>query len=119
MAARLGTAPMARRAVIQATSGRQAQALLERACHQIGATLDTHRTAAELADLAVPELADRIAIDLCDSVLQGDDPPCTGRGGLRLRRVAVRDAATRSTVAFAVGDLIPAPFTSVAASAVW
>jgi PAS domain S-box-containing protein len=104
------------------TALRQANArldLLQRAGSQVGTTLDIHRTADELAALAVPELADRIAIDLCDSVLQGDDPPCTGRGGLRLRRVAVRDAATRSTVAFAVGDLIPAPFTSVAASAVW
>src|SRR5580700_10174721 len=65
--------------------------LLQRAGSQVGTTLDIHRTAEELAALAVPELADRIAIDLCDSVLRGDDPPCTGRGGLRLRRVAVRD----------------------------
>jgi PAS domain S-box-containing protein len=93
--------------------------LLQRAGSQVGTTLDIHRTAEELAALAVPELADRIAIDLCDSVLRGDDPPCTGRGGLRLRRVAVRDVATSATVAFAVGDLITAPLTSVAASAVW
>jgi hypothetical protein len=52
---------MMRCATCQATSFRQGHALLERACHQIGATLDIHRTAAELADLAVPELADRIA----------------------------------------------------------
>ena len=93
--------------------------LLQRAGSEVGTTLDIHRTAEELAALAVPELADRIAIDLCDSVLQGDDPPCTGRGGLRLRRVAVRDVATTSVVAFAVGDLIAAPLTSVAASTVW
>jgi PAS domain S-box-containing protein len=101
---------------------RQANArldLLQRAGSEVGTTLDIHRTAEELAALAVPELADRIAIDLCDSVLRGDDPPCTGRDGLRLRRVAVRDAATRSTVAFAVGDLITAPFASVAASTAW
>jgi len=104
------------------TALRQANArldLLQRAGSQVGTTLDIHRTAEELAALAVPELADRIAIDLCDSVLQGDDPPCTGRGGLRLRRVAVRDVATTSVVAFAVGDLIAAPLTSVAASTVW
>jgi hypothetical protein len=104
------------------TALRQANArldLLQRAGSQVGTTLDIHRTAEELAALAVPELADRIAIDLCDSVLQGDDPPCTGRGGLRLRRVAVRDVATSSTVTFAVGDLITAPLTSVAASALW
>ena len=53
----------------QGPSLRQAHALLERAGHQIGTTLDIHRTAAELAGLAVPELADRIAIDLLDQVL--------------------------------------------------
>jgi PAS domain S-box-containing protein len=93
--------------------------LLQRAGSQVGTTLDLHRTAGELAGLAVPELADRIAIDLCDSVLQGDDPPCAGPGALRFRRVAVRDAAARSTVAFAVGDLITVPLTSAAASTVW
>ena len=48
----------------QATSLQQAHALLERAGDEIGTTLDIHRTAEELADLAVPELADRIVIDL-------------------------------------------------------
>jgi len=101
---------------------RQANArldLLERAGSQVGTTLDIYRTAEELADLAVPELADRVPIDLCDSVLLGDDPPCTGRGGLRLRRVAVRDAVTTSTFAFAVGDVISVPLSNRAASAVW
>jgi PAS domain S-box-containing protein len=104
------------------TALRQANArldLLERAGHQIGTTLDIHRTAAELAGLAVPGLADRIAIDLCDQVLQGENLPRTGSGVLRFRRVAVRDAATRAKVNFEVGDLIPAPLTGSAASAVW
>jgi PAS domain S-box-containing protein len=104
------------------TALRQANArldLLERAGSQVGTTLDIQRTAEELADLAVPELADRVPIDLCDSVLRGDDPPCSGRGGLRLRRVALRDAATSSTFAFAVGDLISVPLSNRAASAVW
>jgi PAS domain S-box-containing protein len=89
--------------------------LLERAGSQIGTTLDIHRTAEELADLAVPELADRIAINLCDAILHGDDPPCAGPGAPRFRRVAVRDTATRSTVDFAVGDLIALPL----ATSVW
>jgi PAS domain S-box-containing protein len=93
--------------------------LLERAGSQVGTTLDIHRTAAELAGLAVPELADRVAVDLCEPVLRGDDPPCTGRGALRFRRVAVRDAATTATVAFAVGDQISAPLTTAATAAVW
>jgi PAS domain S-box-containing protein len=103
------------------TALRQANArleLLERASSQIGTTLDVHRTAGELAGLAVPELADRVAVDLCESVLHGDDP-CAGPGTLRFRRVAVRDAGTTSTVAFAVGDQIAAPLTHWATAAVW
>ena len=104
---------------------RQAHArlnLLERAGSQIGTTLDIHRTAGELADLAVPELADHIAIDLCDQMLQGENPcldPRTGADVLRFRRVAVRDAGSRAKVAFEEGDLITAPVTGSAASAVW
>jgi PAS domain S-box-containing protein len=104
----------------QATSLRQAHALLERAGHQIGTTLDLHRTAGELADLAVPELADRITIDLLDQVLQGENLPRTGSGTLQFRRVAVRDTSkTRAKISYKVGDLIPAPLTSSAVSAVW
>jgi PAS domain S-box-containing protein len=104
------------------TALRQANArldLLERAASQIGTTLDIHRTAGELAALAVPELADRVTIDLLDQVLQGEDPPRAGSGTLRLRRVAVRDAATRATVSFAVGDLITAPLTRSPAMVLW
>jgi PAS domain S-box-containing protein len=97
----------------QATLLRQAHALLERAGHQIGTTLDLHRTAAELAGLAVPELADRIIVDLLDQVLQGENLPGTGSGTLRFRRVAVRDTSkTRAKVGYKVGDLITAPVTS-------
>jgi PAS domain S-box-containing protein len=59
------------------TALRQANArlvLLERAGSQIGTTLDIRCTAEELAALAVPDLADRMAVDLCDQVLQGEDP---------------------------------------------
>jgi PAS domain S-box-containing protein len=82
----------------QATSLRQAHALLERAGHQIGTTLDIHRTAAELAGLAVPELADRVTVDLCHRVLEGEDlPPRLGspavppRGGARRQQDQGRD----------------------------
>ena len=88
--------------------------LLQRAGSQIGTTLDVRRTAGELADLAVPDLADRVAVDLCDEVLRGEDPcqdPRTGSGILRLRRVAVRDAATGAKIVYNAGDLITAPVT--------
>jgi GAF domain-containing protein len=103
----------------QATSLRQAHDLLERAGHQIGTTLDIHRTAAELADLAVPGLADRVTVSLLDQVLQGENLPHPGSGTLRFRRVAVHDAATRGKVGYEVGDPITAPLTSPTASAVW
>jgi hypothetical protein len=99
-----------------ATSFRQSHALLERAGQQIGTTLDIHRTASELADLAVPELADRITIDLLDQVLQGENLPGTGSGALQFRRVAVRDARG-AKVSFEVGDLITRPLTSPSALA--
>jgi PAS domain S-box-containing protein len=103
----------------QLTPLRRAHALLERAGRRIGTTLDIHRTAAELADLAVPELADRVTVGLLDQVLQGEDLPRTGSGTLRFRRVAVRDAATRGKVGYEVGDLITAPLTSPTSAAVW
>jgi PAS domain S-box-containing protein len=80
--------------------------LLQRAGSQIGTTLDIHRTAAELAALAVPELADRVTVDLLEAVLQGEDPLRTNPGALPFRRVAVRDAVTAATVDFAEGDLL-------------
>jgi PAS domain S-box-containing protein len=88
--------------------------LLERASRQIGTTLDIRRTAEELAALAVPELADRISVDLCDEMLRGEDLPVPGSLPLRLRRVAVRDAATRAKIVYQAGDLITAPATPVA-----
>jgi len=91
--------------------------LLERAGSQIGTTLDVRRTARELAALAVPELADRIVIDLCDEMLQGEDPPGRCAGPLRFRRVAVRDAKTKTKIGYKVGDLITVPVTNPHAAA--
>jgi PAS domain S-box-containing protein len=92
--------------------------LLQRAGCQVGTTLDVFRTAGELAGVAVPGLADRATVELCEAVLQGEDPP-SDPGALRVRRVAVRDAATRSAVGFAVGDLITVPIASVTGLAAW
>jgi PAS domain S-box-containing protein len=92
--------------------------LLQRAGCQVGTSLDIVRTAGELAGLAVPGLADRAAVELREEVLQGEDPP-PDPGALRVRRVALRDAATSSTVGFAVGDLITVPLASVTALAAW
>jgi PAS domain S-box-containing protein len=50
---------------------RQRLALLDRAGERIGRTLDPVRTAQELADVAVPECADFVCVDLLESVLRG------------------------------------------------
>jgi PAS domain S-box-containing protein len=91
--------------------------LLERAGSQIGTTLDIRRTAEELVALAVPELADRIVIDLCDDMLRGEDFPPPGSVPFWLRRVAVRDAATGAKIVYKVGDLITAPVANPVAEA--
>lgn len=86
--------------------------LLERAGSQVGATLDIHHTARELADLAVPELANRISVDLLDQVLQGENLPDISWRTLQFRRVAVRDSAISAKIRYEVGDLITLPVTS-------
>ncbi|MEU1529128.1 SpoIIE family protein phosphatase [Streptomyces fagopyri] len=53
---------------------RRRLALLDRAGEHIGRSLDVLRTAQELADVAVPGLADFATVDLLDSVLKGAEP---------------------------------------------
>ncbi|MGP3982441.1 sodium/proline symporter PutP [Streptomyces sp. KR80] len=63
--------------VIDVTERWQAQerlALLNDASGRIGSTLDVTLTAQELADDAVPVLADFVAVDLLDSVMRGEEP---------------------------------------------
>ncbi|MGW3463745.1 SpoIIE family protein phosphatase, partial [Streptomyces olivaceoviridis] len=61
--------------------------LLVRAGKRIGASLDVRRTAAELADVAVPQLADEVLVDLPPAVIEGRQPPtgsAPGHGLLRM-----------------------------------
>ncbi|MEU0221223.1 SpoIIE family protein phosphatase [Streptomyces sp. NPDC006265] len=68
---------------------RQRLALLNEASLRIGSTLDLVRTAQELADVAVPRLADFVTVDLLPSIDDGEDPPSGApHGPVRLRRVA-------------------------------
>ncbi|MFE0511225.1 SpoIIE family protein phosphatase [Streptomyces sp. NPDC058964] len=76
---------------LQAVSGRAELArerlkLLYDAGLGIGTTLDVVRTADELAQVAVPRLADFVTVDIADGVLHGEEPAPTATG---LRRVAV------------------------------
>ncbi|MGP3977155.1 sodium/proline symporter PutP [Streptomyces sp. 8N114] len=63
--------------IVDVTERWQAQerlALLNDASAHIGSTLDVTRTAQELADDAVPSLADFVAVDLLDLVISGEEP---------------------------------------------
>ncbi|WP_406178399.1 hypothetical protein [Streptomyces sp. NBC_00996] len=60
-----------------------------KAATSIGTRLDVIHTARELAELAVPQLADFASVDLLDSVLQGEEPVAGPvADDLQLRRVA-------------------------------
>jgi PAS domain S-box-containing protein len=52
---------------------RQRLALLDRASQYIGRTLDVMQTAQDLADVAVPDLADFVAVDLLEPVVRGGE----------------------------------------------
>jgi PAS domain S-box-containing protein len=49
--------------------------LLNEASTRIGTTLDINRTARELVDMVVPQLADLVSVDLLDVVYSGNEPP--------------------------------------------
>ncbi|WP_351225694.1 SpoIIE family protein phosphatase [Streptomyces sp. NPDC002133] len=86
---------------------RERLALLDEASRRIGSSLDVARTAQELADVAVPALADFVSVDLLDTVLRGDEPPLIPVDGpLLLRRAAIR---SRVKHAVAVGELARYP----------
>ncbi|WP_326600953.1 SpoIIE family protein phosphatase [Streptomyces sp. NBC_01800] len=81
-------------------------ALLDRAAARIGSTLDLFRTAQELADVTVPELADTVTVDLLDLVLRGEAPePGPLIENLPMRRAGrrVHESAESSEV-YPVGD---------------
>ncbi|MER7487523.1 SpoIIE family protein phosphatase [Streptomyces sp. NPDC126497] len=72
---------------------RQRLALLDRAGKHIGRSLDVLRTAQELADVTVPELADYVAVDLLEPVLRGAEVqpgPLTGSDRVPLCRAGQR-----------------------------
>ncbi|WP_218006938.1 SpoIIE family protein phosphatase [Microtetraspora fusca] len=66
---------------------RQRLELLTEAGVRIGTTLDVTRTAEELTEVAIPRLADFVAVDLPDVVLVGEEPADVN--GAAMRRVAL------------------------------
>lgn len=91
------------RAEAEAQRARRRLALVAAAGVRVGTTLDLSHTAEELADVAVPDLADLAAVDLLDSVLAGSDTtPVMPREGAPdgFRALAVRSAyPTEATTA--------------------
>ncbi|MGI5373160.1 SpoIIE family protein phosphatase [Streptomyces sp. CA-251387] len=67
---------------------RRRLALLNEAGTRIGSTLDVARTARELAEVAVPALADAVSVDLLEPVTRGEEPAPDATGPLR--RMAAR-----------------------------
>ncbi|WP_225827436.1 SpoIIE family protein phosphatase [Streptomyces naphthomycinicus] len=59
------------RAAVEAEAARRRLAVIADASARIGTTLELERTACELAEVAVPELADVAAVDLLDAVVEG------------------------------------------------
>ncbi|WP_030715942.1 SpoIIE family protein phosphatase [Streptomyces sp. NRRL F-2580] len=68
-------------------AGRRRLALLSEASARIGGSLDLERTAQELADLAVPHLANAVTVDVLDSLASGNEPGPGLAGGVALRRL--------------------------------
>ncbi|MFC5805103.1 SpoIIE family protein phosphatase [Streptomyces formicae] len=71
--------------------------LLVEAGRRVGTTLDVTVTTDELAEVAVPEFADRVEIDLAPVVLEGEVPAAAGPKGTELIRTSSRSAAPGST----------------------
>ncbi|MFD7630019.1 SpoIIE family protein phosphatase [Streptomyces sp. NPDC059851] len=67
--------------------GRRRLALLSEASVRMGASLELERTAQELADLAVPHLADVVTVDVLESLARGGEPGLGLTAGVELRRL--------------------------------
>jgi hypothetical protein len=82
--------------------------LLDEAARRIGYTLEVRRTAEELAEVAVPRLADFVAVDLLEGVEEGREPrPGPVGSATRLRRAANRSVTEDAPQAtYAVGTLM-------------
>ncbi|MFB9737200.1 SpoIIE family protein phosphatase [Streptomyces thermocoprophilus] len=86
---------------------RRRLALMDRAGEHIGRTLDIGSTAQELAEVAVPDLADFVAVDLLEDVLRGAELPGTTERGVPLRRAAYQRAHPGVPEAvFHVGEVV-------------
>ncbi|MGW4686485.1 SpoIIE family protein phosphatase [Streptomyces sp. NPDC004244] len=84
-----------------AAVGRRRLALLSEASVRMGASLELERTAQELADLAVPHLADVVTVDVLESLARGGEPGMGLSSGAELRRLGKSPLTGR-----ALGDVL-------------
>jgi PAS domain S-box-containing protein len=80
------------RAATEADRARRRLALVADASVRIGTTLDLEQTARELAEVAVPEVADLAAVDILDSILADGRPAVPAGGAALFRALAVAAA---------------------------
>ncbi|MET7621550.1 SpoIIE family protein phosphatase [Streptomyces sp. NPDC005408] len=93
---------------------RRRLALLNEASARIGTTLDVAKTARELAEVAVPHLADCVSVDLLEPVTRGEEPVQEMFGPVR--RTAIDSILPEAAeVMYPVGDMIHVPAESVQA----
>ncbi|WP_298562472.1 SpoIIE family protein phosphatase [Streptomyces luteogriseus] len=89
---------------------RQRLALLDRAGESIGRSLDLTRTAQELADVAVPGLADFATVDLLESVLRGAEPApgplADSEEPVELRRAGYRSVQDLAEAVIEIGEVV-------------
>ncbi|MCH5671903.1 SpoIIE family protein phosphatase [Streptomyces gilvus] len=89
------------RARVEAEAARRRLTLIADASARIGTTLELDRTAWELADVAMPELADVAAVDLLEAVAQGRRSTLGPTEPAEIRALAVRAYDTPEALAAA------------------
>jgi len=90
------------RAAIEADRARRRLALIADASTRVGTTLEVEQTAHELAEIATPELADVVAVDILDSALACRRSRKPDNGPELFRAVALK--AAHPTVALHAAD---------------
>lgn len=91
---------------------RQRLVLLNDVNTRIGTTLDIRRTAQELVEVAVPDLADFACVDLLPFIDQGDEPPSGPVTGVvtlqRAAQASVREGVPEAMVGIGATAMYPA-----------
>lgn len=78
---------------LEAATGRQRLELLNEATLRVGTTLDMLRTGQELADIAVPRLADIVTVDVLADLTEDAEPMISLSSGAVLRRLGKASAS--------------------------